>query len=92
MILNEEKENWHYLAVKKLLELLRRDFYCLSLLHSFETKNKLESYEEVCKKKGFSIIVLPTQKMYNVSESNQYMKSAKMPCLIYADIGSLIKK
>ena len=45
----------HYLAVKKkLLPLLRGitskstdDFYCLNCLHSFRTKNKLESHKKV---------------------------------------------
>ena len=52
MILNEEKEGWHYLAVKKLSTLLRgitpkhcKDFYCLNCLHSFRTENKLKSHE-----------------------------------------------
>ena len=46
MIPNEEKEEWHYLAVKKLFTLLRGitpihhgDFYCLNCLHSFRTEN-----------------------------------------------------
>ena len=44
MISNEEKEGWHFLAVKKLYTLLRGiaskhhgDFYCLKCLHSFYT-------------------------------------------------------
>ena len=44
-------EGWHYLAVKKLSALLRgitskhiSDFYCLHCLHSFRTKNRLESH------------------------------------------------
>ena len=56
MILNEEKEGLHYLAVKKLSTLLhgitskrKADFYCLSCLHSFRTKHKLQSDEKVCK-------------------------------------------
>ena len=62
MITNEEKEDWHYLAVKKLLTLLRgitskhhSDFF-----HYFPTKNKLESHEKTCKKKDFCRITLPT--------------------------------
>ena len=41
---------WHYLAVKELPGLLKlimpkydSDFYCFNCLHSFRTKNKLES-------------------------------------------------
>ena len=46
MIPNEEKEGWHYLAVKKLSTLLRGitskhcgDIYYLNYLHSFRTEN-----------------------------------------------------
>ena len=48
MIQNEEKDGWHYLAVKKLSTLLRGitlkhgDFYCLNCLHSFRTESKLK--------------------------------------------------
>ena len=48
MILNGEKQ-LHYLAVKKLLALLRgttskhhNDFYCLNCLYTFATEKKLE--------------------------------------------------
>ena len=51
---------WHYLPAKKLSALLRRitskhysDFCCLNCLHSFSTKNKLESHKKVCKIKIF---------------------------------------
>ena len=46
MIPNEEKEGWHYLAVKKLSTLLHKktlnhqgDFNCLNCLNSFRTEN-----------------------------------------------------
>ena len=57
MIPNEEKENWHYLAVKKLSVLLKRitskhqcDFYCLNCLYSFQQKtilNLIAKYVEI---------------------------------------------
>ena len=60
MIPTEEKEGWHYLAVKNLSTLLRGitskhhdDFYCLNCLHFFGTENKLTSYEKVYKNKDF---------------------------------------
>ena len=37
------------------------------------------------------IFVIPSEKD-NILEFNQYMKSDKMPYIIYADIESLIKK
>ena len=76
MILYEEKECWHYLAVTKLSALLRPttskhdgDFYCLNCLHSFKIENKLKSYEKVCENKDFCGIVMPSEK-YNILEFN----------------------
>ena len=85
MIPNEEKEGWHYLAVKKLSALLRGifskhdgDFYCLNCLNSFRTENKLKSHEKVRKNKYFCRVVMPSEKN-NILEFNQCMKPDKMP-------------
>ena len=52
----------HYLAVKKLLALLRGitskhhgDFYCLKSLHSFATK---KSRKKVCENKDFCNVIM----------------------------------
>ena len=97
MIPNEEKERWHYLATKKLSALLRGitskhdGFYCLNCLHSFRTENRLKFHEKVCKNKDFCGVVMPSEND-NILEFHQYIKSDKMPYIIYADIESLIKK
>ena len=67
------------------------DSYCLNCLHSFRIKNKLKSHEKLCKNKDFCGVLLPSQKC-NILKFNQYMKSDKTPCIIYADLGSWIKK
>ena len=66
MIPNEEREGWHYLAVKRLSALLRGitsnnngGFYCLNYLHSFRTENKLGCHEKVYKNKNFCGTTLP---------------------------------
>ena len=98
MIPNEEKEGWLYLALKNISAVLRGitskyhcNFYCLNCLHYFRTEHKLKSHEKVCKNKDFCGNVMPSEKD-NVLEFNKYMKSDKMPYIIYADIESLIKK
>ena len=70
-------EKWHYPAVRKLLALLRRitsknycDFYCLNCLHSYRTKNKLESHKKVCEKNFCNVIMLFEDT--KVLEFNQY--------------------
>ena len=83
MIPNEDKEGWHYLALKRLSTLLREitskhhgDFYCLNFLHSSRTEKKLKSHGKVCKNKDFCGIVMPSENN-NILEFNQYMKSVK---------------
>ena len=76
MILNRQKcqakskgkQQWHYLAVKKLSTLLRGtkskingDFYCLNYLQSFRTRNKYESHKKVCENKDFYKVVMPSE-------------------------------
>ena len=53
---------------KTLSALLRRiiskhnsNFNCLNCLHSFSTKNKLESHEKVCENKDFCGAVKPSE-------------------------------
>ena len=99
MIPNVWKKWWRYLAVKKLSASLlhgitskhKGDFYCLNCLHSLRTENKLKSHEKLCKNKNFCGIAMPSEKD-RVLEFNQYMKSDKMPYIIYADLESLIRK
>ena len=69
MIPNEEKEQWHYLAVKKLSALLhgitskhKGNFYCLNCLRSFRAENKFKSHEKVCKNKDLCGIVMSSEK------------------------------
>ena len=49
MILNEEKECWHYLTVKNLLVLLTSktngDFCCLNCCHFFRIDNKFKFHK-----------------------------------------------
>ena len=97
IIPNEEKEGWHYLAVKKLSVLLRGitskhhgDLLCLNCIHSFRTENKVKFHEKVCKNKDFYGIVIPLEKD-KILEFGHYMKSDKMPYIIYTDLKCLIK-
>ena len=67
------------------------DFYCLSCLYSFRTKNKLESHKKVCEKKKKKIFVT-LQCLLKTLAFNQYQKSDKAPFVIYADLECLIEK
>ena len=61
-----ERQQCHYLAVKKLSVLLtgitskhHGDFYCLHCLNSFATEKKLESHKKVCENKDFYNVTMP---------------------------------
>ena len=68
LLIIQNGEKWHYLAVKKLSALLRGitskhygDFYCLNYLHSFRTKNKLELHEKICENKNLCNVIMPSE-------------------------------
>ena len=82
---------------KKLLGLLtgitsknNRDFYCLNWLHSFRTKNKLESREKLVENKDFCSVVMPFEDS-EILTFNQYQNFDKVPFIIYTDLESLTK-
>ena len=89
------------LSCSKKTTLLRRitskhhgHFYCLYCFCSFRTKNKLSSHEKVCKNEDFWIkdFLDFSSEKDDILDVNQYMKSDKMPYIIYSDIESLTKK
>ena len=96
MISQEEVQD--YITVKKLSALLRGitsehdgNFYCLNCLHSFRTKDKLESHKKVYGNNVFCSVVMPF-KDTTIVEFNQYKKSDKTPFIIYADLESVRQK
>ena len=98
IIPNEEKAGWNYLAVEKLSALLHKktskhksDFYCLNCINFGGTERKLKIHEKMCKNKDFCGVEMPSERN-KVLKFNQYMKSDKMPYIIYADLESLIEK
>ena len=52
------------------------DFFCLTCLHSFRAKNKLDSHKEVCEKIYFSKVVIPSEDT-KILEFNQYQNLIK---------------
>ena len=93
-----DKEGWNYVAVKKLLALLRgitskyKGYdYCFDCLNFFRTKNKLKSRTIVFENKTFCNVVIPSEDA-KILGINQYFKSDKAPFFIYGDLESLIVK
>ena len=66
------------------------DSYCLNCFHSSASKKSLEKHMKVCEDKDYCYIEMPKK-----SESLEYysgVKSMKAPCIIVADIESLLRK
>ena len=57
------------------------DFYWLNCLHSFLTKNKLKSHEQVCKDHYFFDVIMPNEKN-KILKYSQHLKSIRAPFLI----------
>ena len=94
----KSKGTWHYPAVKKVLALLRGiisknndDFCCLFSLHSFRTKDKIESHQNVCGNKDLCNVIMPSGDTKTL-EFNQYHKSDKVSFITYADRECIIEK
>ena len=65
------------------------DFYCLNCLHSFRTKNKLDSHKTA--REDFCSIIIPSENT-KILEFDQNQKSDKARFIIYADHESMLKK
>ena len=62
----------------------------MNCLHSFRTKNKLESLKNVCENKDFCNVIIPSEDN-KILEFSQYQKSDKASFIIYADLECLIE-
>ena len=95
-------ENWHYLAAKSLLRVIKRllrgitsnhndDYYCLNCFHSYRTENKLNAHKKVCENHDYCNIEMPFNDN-NLIKYNDGEKSLKLPFVIYADLECILIK
>ena len=68
MLIINNGEKWHYVAVKNVSKLLRRitsnyngDFYSLNCFHSYGTDTKLKKHERVCNEHDFFHVEIPNK-------------------------------
>ena len=68
LMIADDNNRWHYLAVKSLPTLLRGitsnhhgDFYCLNCFHSYRTHNKLKKHEGVCNNHDYCRVGMPKE-------------------------------
>ena len=98
LMVTDDGERWHYLAVRSLSALLRAisssnngGFYCLNCFHSYRTLNKPKKDERVCNNHDYCHVDMPKEGK-NILKYSPGDKSLKAPFIIYADLERLLKK
>ena len=68
LMITDGNSNWHYLAVKSILGLLRKitsnhngDFICLNCFHPYTTEKKLRKHERICNDHDFCNLKMPDE-------------------------------
>ena len=91
-------EKLHYLAAKKMSELLRGitskhkgDSYCTNCFYSYSTKEKLKKHQKVCENYDYCYVEMP-EEGNKILKYYHEEKSMKVPFIIYADLESLLEK
>ena len=98
LLMINDGEKWHYIALKKLSTLLRGitskhigDIYCLISFHAYCTEDKLKKLQNVCKNHGYFYEEMP--KVDNkILKFNHGKNSVKVSFIIYAGTESLLEK
>ena len=97
LMITDDGEWWHYLAVRSLSALLKRisssnngDFYCLNCFHSYRTLNKLKKHDRVCNNHDY-FHKDKSEEGENILKYSPGDKSLKVPFIIYADSECLLK-
>ena len=96
LMVTDDGERWHYLALRSLPALLRGisssnngGFYFLNCFHSYRTLNKLKKLGRVCNNNDYCHDMLEEGK--NILKYHYGDKSLD-PFIIYADLECLLKK
>ena len=96
LMIADENNNWHYLAVTRMSGLLRGttsrhngDFYCLNCFHSYSTGNRLKKHEKICYYHKFCFLKMPDDDN-NILKSKTGKKSSKHDFVICADLECLL--
>ena len=63
----------------------------MNCLHSFRTKNKLESCKKVRQNKDFCNVIMPSEDT-KILEFHNYQKSDKVSFITYTDLEYIIEK
>ena len=98
LMITDDGEKWHYLAVRSLSALLRGisssnngDFYCLNCFYSYSTLNKLKKHERACNNHDYCHADMG-EEVKNILKYRSGDKSLKVSFIVYADLECLLKK
>ena len=92
LMITDDGERWHYLAVRSLSALLRGisssnngDFYCLNCFHSYRTLNKLKRHERLCNNHDYCHVDM-SEEGKNTLKYHRRDKLLRVPFIIYVDL------
>lgn len=98
LMVTDNNNNWHYIAVKSISRLLKGissnsncNNYCLNCLHAYRTENKLIRHERICNDNTYCNPLMP-EKGKNFSKYIQDKKSILVPHVVYADLECLLRQ
>ena len=98
LMITDDGENWHYLAVKSISALFRGitsnnngDYYCLNCFHSYRTNNMLKKHERLCGKNDYCHVKMPKEDN-KILKYNHEEKSLKSPFITIADLECILPK
>ena len=98
LMITDEKNNWHYAAIKNMKRLIRGvvsihhgDFFCRNCMHLFRTSSKLKNHERLCLNHNYYETIMP-KKDKNILKFNSNQKSLRPRRIIYADLEALRKE
>ena len=98
LMITDDGENWHYLAVKSISALFRGitsnnngDYYCLNCFHSYRTNNVLKKHERLCNKNEYCHVKMPKEDN-KILKYNHGEKSLKALFIIIADLECILPK
>ena len=98
LMITDDGERWHYLAVRSLSSLLRGiswsnngGFYCLNCFHSNRSLNKLKRHERVCNSHDYCHVDM-LEEGKNILKYSPGNKSLKVPFIIYSDLETFLHK
>ena len=97
LMITNDGEKWHYLAVESLCALLRGitskhgEFYCSNCFRTYTTKDRLKEHKSVCESHDYCYVKMPEEdnKILKYNHDEKFMRAS---FAIYVDLEGLLEE